>query len=374
MPAPKPARLVPANLAPSPNDHSASADPLDQTTLLAALRGVRDGDFGVRLPRDWTGLPGDIAETVNAVVARNQRLTRDLERVSRAVGRDWKTEQRAVRGDAAGGWAACLEAVNVLIADLTQSQANVRAQLADLTLMATDRDRVLNAVARGDLSQRVALDVDGRPLEGAFLRSGQVVNSMIQTLAIFADQVTTMAREVGTQGKLGGQAQVTGVDGRWKLLTDSVNSMAANLTSQVRAIAEVSTAVTKGDLSRSITVDAQGEMGQLTDTINEMISNLRRTTHKSTEQDWLQTSLARFTRTLQGQRELQTNDELEQKAQAPVRTERRGRAPEAGDGCRDRGAPTESRPADADLQVQVAVPGQHVPRAANTAEQHADPV
>jgi len=399
MTAAKPARLAAPALPPSPNGHTNRADPLDQTTLLAALRGVRDGDFDVRLPLDWTGLPGDIAETFNAVAVLNQRLTRDIERVSRAVGREGKTDQRAGGGgDAAGGWAACLDAVNVLIADLTQSQANVRAQLADLTVMATDRDRVLNAVARGDLSQRVALDVDGRPVEGAFLRSGQVVNSMIQSLAIFADQVTTVAREVGTegklggqaavpgadgswravtdtvnsmaanltrqvrniaevttavargdlskkitvvvsgeigalaetinsmsdtlatmavqvttvarevgtQGKLGGQAQVTGVDGTWKLLTDSVNSMAANLTGQVRAIGEVSTAVTKGDLSRSINVDAQGEMGQLKDTINEMISNLRETTYKSTEQDWLKTSLARFTRTLQGQRELQT--------------------------------------------------------------------
>ena len=315
----------------------------------------------MRLPLDWTGVPGTISEVFNAVVDLNQQLAREF-------------------------------------ADLTQSQANVRAQLADLTVMATDRDRVLSAVARGDLSQRVALDVDGRPLEGAFLRSGQVVNSMIQTLAIFADQVTTVAREVGTegklggqaavpgadgswravtdtvnsmaanltrqvrniaevttavangdlskkitvvvsgeigalaetinsmgdtlatmadqvttvarevgtQGKLGGQAQVTGVDGTWKSLTDSVNSMAANLTAQVRAIGEVSTAVTKGDLSRSIKVDAQGEIGLLKDTINEMISNLRETTNRSMEQDWLKTSLARFTRTLQGQRELQT--------------------------------------------------------------------
>src|SRR6195256_5541001 len=350
----------PTNGHPGNGQHSAS-DFVDQIKLLAALRGVRAGDFGVRLPLDWIGLPGNIAEAFNEVVELNQRLARQFD-------------------------------------DLTQSHAQGRAQLTDLTDMATDRDRVLNAVARGDLSQRVALDVDGRPLEGAFLRSGQVVNSMIQTLAIFADQVTTVAREVGTegklggqaqvvgvdgswkavtdtvnsmaanltrqvrniaevttavangdlskkitvvvsgeigalaetinsmgdtlatmadqvttvarevgtQGKLGGQAQVTGVDGTWKLLTDSVNMMAANLTAQVRAIGEVSTAVTKGDLSRSIKVDAQGEIGQLKDTINEMISNLRETTHKSTEQDWLKTSLARFTRTLQGQRELQT--------------------------------------------------------------------
>ena len=382
----------------STNGHTVREDFVDQARLLAALRGLRAGDFGVRLPLDWTGVPGTISEAFNEVVELNQRLVREFEHISRTVGREGKTEQRASLGSASGGWAASIESINLLIADLTQSNANVRAQLTDLTRMATDRDRVLSAVARGDLSQRVALDVDGRPLEGAFLRSGQVVNSMIQTLAIFADQVTTVAREVGTegklggqaavpgadgswkavtdtvnsmaanltrqvrdiaevttavatgdlskkitvvvsgeigalaetinsmgdtlatmadqvttvarevgtQGKLGGQAQVTGVDGTWKSLTDSVNSMAANLTAQVRAIGEVSTAVTKGDLSRSIKVDAQGEIGQLKDTINEMISNLRETTHKSMEQDWLKTSLARFTRTLQGQRELQT--------------------------------------------------------------------
>src|SRR5579859_943032 len=398
MTAPKRDALVGSNLVRSSNGHVSHAEFVDQPTLLAALRGVRAGDFGVRLPLDWTGVPGSISEAFNEVVELNQRLVREFEHISRTVGREGKTGQRASLGSASGGWSASVESINLLIADLTQSNANVRAQLRDLTDMATDRDRVLNAVARGDLSQRVALDVDGRPLEGAFLRSGQVVNSMIQTLAIFADQVTTVAREVGTegklggqaqvvgvdgswkavtdtvnsmaanltrqvrniaevttavangdlskkitvvvsgeigalaetinsmgqtlatmadqvttvarevgtQGKLGGQAQVTGVNGTWKSLTDSVNMMAANLTAQVRAIAEVSTAVTKGDLSRSINVDAQGEIRQLSDTINEMISNLRVTTNKSTEQDWLKTSLARFTRTLQGQKNLQT--------------------------------------------------------------------
>jgi CheY-like chemotaxis protein/HAMP domain-containing protein/GAF domain-containing protein len=398
MPAPKLPSSDSGTPAPTRNGHTVREDGLDQSKLLAALRGVRAGDFGVRLPLDWTGVPGSISEVFNEIVELNQRLVREFERISLTVGREGKTEQRASFGGASGGWAACIDSTNQLIADLSQSNANVRAQLTDLTHMATDRDRVLNAVARGDLSQRVALDVDSRPLEGAFLRSGQVVNSMIQTLAIFADQVTTVAREVGTegklggqaavpgadgswravtdtvnsmaanltrqvrniaevttavangdlskkitvvvsgeigalaetinsmgdtlatmadqvttvarevgtQGKLGGQAQVTGVDGTWKSLTDSVNSMAANLTAQVRAIGEVSTAVTKGDLSRSIKVDAQGEIGQLKDTINEMISNLRETTHKSREQDWLKTSLARFTRTLQGQRDLQT--------------------------------------------------------------------
>jgi methyl-accepting chemotaxis protein len=212
MPAPKPVS-VPRPTLPSTSGHGKHEDLVDQPKLLAALRGVRAGDFGVRLPLDWTGVPGNISEVFNEVVELNERLTREFERISRTVGREGKTDQRASLGGASGGWATSIDAINLVIADLTQSHANMRTQLTDLTHMATDRDRVLTAVARGDLSQRVALDVDGRPVEGAFLRSGQVVNSMIQTLAIFADQVTTVAREVGTEGKLGGQAQVTGVNG-----------------------------------------------------------------------------------------------------------------------------------------------------------------
>jgi methyl-accepting chemotaxis protein len=207
MPAPKAVSLAVSNPARSSNGHTTVREGfVDQPALLAALRGVRAGDFGVRLPLDWTGIPGTISEVFNEVVELNERLSREFERISRTVGREGKAEQRASLGGASGCWATCIDSINLLIADLTQSHANMRAQLTDLTHMATDRDRVLNAVARGDLSQRVALDVDGRPVEGAFLRSGQVVNSMIQTLAIFADQVTTVAREVGTEGKIGGQA------------------------------------------------------------------------------------------------------------------------------------------------------------------------
>src|ERR1700682_3981251 len=208
----------------SSNGHRLAGDVVDEPKLLAALRGVRAGDFGVRLPLDWTGVPGNISEVFNEVVELNERLTREFERISRTVGREGRTDQRAFLGTASGRWATSIDSINLLIADLTQSHANVRAQLTDLTEMARDRDLVLTAVARGDLSQRVALDVDGRPLEGAFLRSGEVVNSMIQSLAIFADQVTTVAREVGTEGKLGGQAQVVGVDGSWEGGTATVNS------------------------------------------------------------------------------------------------------------------------------------------------------
>ncbi len=290
---------IPARNGHTRNGHQLTANMADQAKLLAALRGIRAGDFGARLPLDWTGVPGTIAEVFNDVVELNQRLSAELERLTGTVGRaEGKPERSASLGSASGGWATSIESINEVVdglahsyarvntqlteltqthvsvkaqlADLTRAHANVRAQLTDLTGMATDRDRVLNAVARGDLSQRVALDVDGRPLEGAFLRSGQVVNSMIQTLATFADQVTTVAREVGTEGKLGGQAAVPGADGSWRAVTDTVNSMAANLTRQVRNIAEVTTAVANGDLSKKITVVVSGEIGALAETINSM--------------------------------------------------------------------------------------------------------
>src|SRR5207253_3241814 len=158
---------------------------------------------------------------------------------------------------------------------------------------------VTKAVAAGDLSRKITVDVKGEILE---LKN--TVNTMVDQLRSFAAEVTRVAREVGTEGKLGGQAQVVGVSGTWKDLTENVNQLAANLTTQVRAIAEVATAVTKGDLTRSITVGAQGEVAALKDTINEMIRNLRDTTQKNTEQDWLKTNLAKFSRMLQGQRDL----------------------------------------------------------------------
>src|SRR5919106_1815460 len=159
--------------------------------------------------------------------------------------------------------------------------------------------RVVTAVANGSLDQKLVLEAKGEIAELA-----ETINAMIDTLATFADQVTTVAREVGNEGKLGGQANVPGAAGTWKDLTDNVNRLAATLTTQVRAIAEVATAVTKGDLSRSIAVDAAGEVAALKDNINEMIRNLRETTDKNTAQDWLKTNLAKFTRLLQGQRDL----------------------------------------------------------------------
>src|SRR6202012_2108652 len=173
--------------------------------------------------------------------------------------------------------------------------------------------KVVTAVAKGDLKRKLTVEAKGEIAELA-----DTINSMIDTLATFADQVTTVAREVGVEGKLGGQANVPGAAGTWKDLTDNVNQLAANLTTQVRAIAEVATAVTKGDLTRSIKVEASGEVAALKDNINEMIRNLKDTTIKNNEQDWLKTNLAKFTRMLQGQKDMLTVGKLILSELAPV--------------------------------------------------------
>ncbi len=233
---------------------------LDQQAILRALRSMRRGDFRVRLPAGQPGRLGEIADAINDVAGLNERTAVELARVFRTVGREGRTDQRASIGPAWGAWERNIESVNGLIADLTESTFEV--------------SRVLEAVARGDLSQHMALEIDGRPLRGAFRRTGQTVNTMVDQLNAFASEVTRVAREVGTEGKLGGQAQVPGVGGTWKDLTDNVNSMAANLTDQVRNIAEVTTAVAKGDLSKKITVDVRGEILELKNTINTMVDQL----------------------------------------------------------------------------------------------------
>src|SRR5207244_3356657 len=172
---------------------------------------------------------------------------------------------------------------------------------------------VTKAVANGDLSKKITVDVKGEILE---LKN--TVNTMVDQLSSFASEVTRVAREVGTDGKLGGQAEVKGVAGTWKDLTDNVNRLAANLTTQVRAIAEVATAVTKGDLTRMITVEAKGEVAALKDNINEMIVNLKDTTRKNSEQDWLKTNLAKFSRMLHGQKDMLTVARLILSELAPV--------------------------------------------------------
>src|SRR5579871_5661309 len=238
----------------------AVTDTLDTRTLLNALIAFRDGDFTVRLPVDQTGVAGKIADTLNDIFKLNQRMAQEFERINSAVGKEGKISQRASMGGASGGWANSMESVNELIGDLVQPSTEVA--------------RVIGAVAKGDLSQTMALEVDGRSLKGEFLHTARVVNTMVAQLNSFASEVTRVAREVGTEGKLGGQAVVQGVGGVWKDLTDNVNSMAGNLTAQVRNIAEVTTAVANGDLSRKITVDAQGEILELKETINTMVGQL----------------------------------------------------------------------------------------------------
>jgi HAMP domain-containing protein/signal transduction histidine kinase/DNA-binding response OmpR family regulator len=240
----------------------AEAPGFDRRRLLAALTQFKRGDFAVRLPEDWTGIDGKIADTFNDVVEINQRMARELERLTRVVGTEGKISQRASVGDVSGAWQASVESVNNLISDLVHPTRETA--------------RVIGAVAKGDLSQAMALETaDGRPLAGQFLRTAKTVNTMVDQLASFASEVTRVAREVGTEGKLGGQAKVKGVAGTWKDLTDSVNLMAGNLTGQVRNIAAVTTAVANGDLTKKITVDVRGEILELKDTINTMVDQLR---------------------------------------------------------------------------------------------------
>jgi len=229
--------------------------------MLAGLNALKAGDTSIKLPATWSGLSGKIADAFNSLVDLNVRTTAELARLSRVVGKEGKLKQRANLGDVTGFWRDNVEAINSLMEDLVHPSSEVA--------------RVIGAVAQGDLSKGMALEVEGRPLEGEFLRTAKTINTMVEQLRSFAAEVTRVAREVGTEGKLGGQAQVRGVAGTWKDLTDSVNSMAGNLTAQVRNIADVTTAVAMGDLSKKITVDVKGELLELKNTINTMVDQLR---------------------------------------------------------------------------------------------------
>jgi HAMP domain-containing protein/signal transduction histidine kinase/DNA-binding response OmpR family regulator len=231
------------------------------TSLLVALTALNKGQTGVRLPVDWTGVEGKVADAFNEVVELNERLARELARLSRVVGKEGKLSQRLSLGDVGGFWQESVDSVNDLIDDLVHPTSETA--------------RVIGAVAQGDLSQNMALEIDDRPLQGEFLRTAKTINKMVDQLSSFASEVTRVAREVGTEGKLGGQAKVKGVAGTWKDLTDSVNMMAGNLTGQVRNIAEVATAIANGDLSKKITVDVKGEFLELKNTINTMVDQLR---------------------------------------------------------------------------------------------------
>src|SRR5579863_8138524 len=245
-----------ASRIPAPTDEE-----LDTRKLLEALAALKKGDFSFRLPLEWNGLAGKIADAFNDVVERNQKMADELDRISRVVGKEGRISQRASAGEFGGSWADSIASVNALISDLVHPTS--------------ETSRVIGAVAQGDLGQTMALEIEGRPLEGEFLRTAKTVNTMVNQLSLFASEVTRVARELGTEGKLGGQAKVKGVAGTWKDLTDSVNSMAGNLTGQVRNIAAVTTAVANGDLSKKITVDVRGEILELKDTINTMVDQLR---------------------------------------------------------------------------------------------------
>jgi signal transduction histidine kinase/HAMP domain-containing protein/ActR/RegA family two-component response regulator len=365
---------------------------VEAEVLLGVLAKARGGDFGARMPLHWTGTAGKVADSLNVVLASNQALGVELERVSRVVGKEGRLSQRISFHGTDQVWAGCLESVNSLIEDLVRpsnemqrvigavadgdlskkvsvvvqgemlelkntingmvdqlngfvsevtrvarevgtegklGQAaaytievggvwkdltdNVNLMAGNLTGQVRDIAEVTTAVANGDLSKKITADV-----RGEFLELKNTVNAMVDQLNRFAGEVTRVAREVGVEGKLGGQAQSEEVAGVWKDLTDDVNQLAANLTDQVRAIAEVATAVTEGDLTRQVSVAASGEVAVLKDKLNMMIGNLRETMRQNNEQDWLKTNLERFTRMLQGQRDLATVSNLILSELAPL--------------------------------------------------------
>jgi HAMP domain-containing protein len=232
----------------------------DLRRLLNALRDLRDGEFEVRLPISEEPLLAEISDAFNGIAKLQERLSEEMLRVSTTIGRQGQMNDRASIGPVTGGWRSTVESVNTLITDLASPTTEVA--------------RVLTAVAEGDLGQKMVLEIDGKAVQGEFLRIGTTVNTMVDQLGSFANEVTRVAREVGTEGKLGGQAEVPGVAGTWKDLTDNVNTLAGNLTSQVRNIAAVTTAVAKGDLSQKITVEARGETLALKNTINTMVDQL----------------------------------------------------------------------------------------------------
>src|SRR5213596_2855979 len=244
-----------------PGRGSLNGNELDAKRLLTALVAFKRGDFSARLPDDWTGVAGKIADTFNEAIRPSQRMTQELERIRRVVGKEGRITLRASLGDVSESWARAIGSINDLIGDLVHPTSQVA--------------RVIGAVAKGDLSKTMATEIEGRPLEGEFLRTAKTVNRMVEQLGAFASEVTRVAREVGTEGKLGGQAKVQRVAGTWKDLTENVNLMAGNLTAQVRNIATVTTAVANGDLTKKITVDVKGEFLELKDTVNVMVDQLR---------------------------------------------------------------------------------------------------
>ena len=260
---------------------------------------VAMGDLSKKITADARGEILELKNTINTMVDQLNGFASEVTRVAREVGTEGKLGGQAMVKGVAGTWKDLTDNVNSMAGNLTEQVRGIA--------------RVVTAVASGDLKRKLTVEA-----KGEIAALADTFNNMIDTLASFADQVTTVAREVGVEGKLGGQASVPGAAGTWKALVDNVNQLAANLTTQVRAIAEVATAVTKGDLTRSIQVEAQGELEELKNNLNEMIRNLRETTQKNTEQDWLKTNLAKFTRMLQGQKDLLTVGRMILSELAPV--------------------------------------------------------
>jgi HAMP domain-containing protein/signal transduction histidine kinase/CheY-like chemotaxis protein len=241
-------------------DGGLTADERAIEQVIAALTAACEGDFSVRLRARRRDQVGELQVRVNELIELNARQARELKRISRVIGRDGRMTERASLGPVAGAWAENTDAVNALVDDLVRPTTEVA--------------RVIAAVADGDLNQKMALTIEGQPVKGEFARIGTTVNTMVDQLSSFADEVTRVAKEVGTEGRLGGQAEVKGVSGTWRDLTESVNGMASNLTDQVRQIAQVTTAVANGDLSQKISVEARGEVAELRDTINTMVDQL----------------------------------------------------------------------------------------------------
>ncbi|HEX8052429.1 MAG TPA: HAMP domain-containing protein, partial [Thermoleophilaceae bacterium] len=264
----------------------------DQVRNIAEVTtAVANGDLSKKITVDAKGEILELKDTINTMVDQLIAFAAEVTRVAREVGTEGKLGGQAEVEGVSGTWRGLTENVNYLASNLTDQVRNI----ADVT----------TAVANGDLSKKITVDARGEILE-----LKDTINTMVDQLSSFADEVTRVAREVGTEGILGGQAQVEGVSGTWRGLTENVNQLASNLTTQVRAIAEVSTAVTQGDLTRAVTVDASGEVADLKDNINQMIANLRETTSRNEAQDWLNSNLARFSGLMQGQRDLETVSRL----------------------------------------------------------------
>jgi len=233
---------------------------LSEVDLLKVLLQVKNGKFSVRLPTDRVGIHGKICDALNEIIDMNERMMFEFDKVGKSIGKRGKLTDRVELDGARGSWGSCIDSVNMLISDLVHPTTEIA--------------HVITSVAKGNLSQKMPLSIEGNALQGEFLRIAKEVNGMVKQLNLVSMEVTRVAREVGTEGKLGGQAKVRGVGGVWKDLTDSVNKMANNLTGQVRNIADVTTAVAKGNLSKKITVDVKGEILELKNTINTMVDQL----------------------------------------------------------------------------------------------------